>query len=161
MVISLSGDIDNNMLIALIKAIGELKENDKLTIYFTCPEGGFTDVTRAVINLINNNKDRVDIVFYGELFSSGMVLFLYVECKILLLEDTRGMYHFGWQEMSINETGKPSGEYDIFSMKEMKKSKIRIIEFLSKTKMSDKEIASIKQGKDVYFSYERMLELVK
>jgi hypothetical protein len=70
------------------------------------------------------------------------------------------MYHFSWQEMGISENGKPSTQYDSFSMKEMKKSKDISINFLKTTKLTEKEISLVKRGKDVYFSHERMLELI-
>lgn len=160
MIIQLSGDADYSMLEKVIVALNGLTKEDNLHIYFTCPMGGLSDVNVALIDFINKNKDRIGMTFYGELFSSGMVVFLSVQCQKSILKDTRGMYHFAWQEMTINETGKPSGEYDIFSMKEMRRSKERTIEFLKTTKLTDKEINTIKRGKDVYFSYDRMLELI-
>ncbi len=45
-------------------------------------------------------------------------------------------------------------------MKEMKKSKDISINFLKTTKLSEIEISKIKKGKDVYFSYDRMLEII-
>lgn len=159
MVLHLSGDVNYEMFNSLVKAVNELKDVN-LEIYFTCPDGGSSDVNEAILDFINKNKSIIKMTFYGELFSSGMYIFLGVECSKIILPFTRGMYHFGWQEMNISETGKPSTEYDVFSMKEMKKSKNISIEFLKRTKLSEKEINSIKKGKDVYFSYERMLEII-
>jgi len=160
MILHLSGDVNYEMFDELVKAFNSLTVGDYLHIYFTCPEGGSADVSEAIIDFINKNKDRISMTFYGELFSSGMVIFLAVECNKKILPCTRGMYHFSWQEMGISENGKPSTEYDNFSMKEMKKSKEISIAFLKRTKLSDKEITTIKRGKDVYFSYDRMLELI-
>lgn len=159
MILHLSGEINYKMFDDLIKAGNLLKPEEILQIYFTCSEGGFSDVAIAMVDYINRDS-KIEIAFYGELFSAGMVIFLAVNCNKIVLKDTRGMYHFSWQEMNISETGKPSSECDIFSMKEMKKSKERSIAFLKKTKLSEYEIAKIKRGKDVYFSYERMLELI-
>lgn len=89
-----------------------------------------------------------------------MVMFLKTECPKTLLPDTRGMYHFSWQTVNIAEGGKPTDPYDIFSLKEMKESKKRSVEYLSSTKLNDKEIKLIKQGKDVYFTYTRLQELI-
>ncbi len=160
MIVHLSGDVDYSMLDKLVKEFNCLTKADNLHIYFTCPQGGLTDVGIAMIDFINKNSDYIGMSFYGELFSAGMSVFLAVTCSKKVLPDTRGMYHFSWQEMSINEAGKPSGEYDIFSMKEMKKAKDKTIEFLKNTKLNDKEISLIKKGKDVYFSHERMKELI-
>lgn len=160
MILHLSGEVDYEMFNNLVKGFNSLIKDDNLHIYFTSPIGGNADVSEAIVDFINKNKLHIGMTFYGELFSSGMVIFLATECQKAILPFTRGMYHFSWQEMSISETGKPSTEYDIFSMKEMRKSKDKSIAFLKKTKLSEKEIASIRKGKDVYFSHERMIELI-
>lgn len=144
----------------LVKAFNSLTKEDALHIYFTCPEGGLADVSEAIIDFINKNKDNIGITFYGELFSAGMVVFLSVQCQKWILKDTRGMYHFAWQEMNISETGKPSSVYDQFSLREMKNSRDKHIQFLRTTKLTDKEISIIRKGKDLYFPYDRMLELL-
>lgn len=159
MILHLSGELDYKMFDALVKAINESKE-EILDIYFTCPEGGIADVTQAIVDVINKYKTRINMIFYGENFSAGMYVLLKTECSKKLLPDTRGMYHFSWQIMSITEGGLPSGEYDIFSMKEMKKAKQRSIEFLQTTKFNEKEINLIKRGRDLYISHERLLELI-
>lgn len=159
MVINLAGGVDYEMLNALIKAFNDLKEFNILDIYFTSM-GGQVDAAEAIIAIINDRKEDCTITFYGEVFSSGMQIFLKTECKKKLLPDTTGMYHYSWQEMIISEGGKPSGSYDVFAMKEMKKAKSRTIEYLKTTKLTDKEVNAIKAGKDVYFSYDRMQELI-
>lgn len=160
MIVHLSGDVDYEMFDNLVKGFNSLTKDDKFHIYFTCPNGGNADVNEAIIDFINKNKEYIGMTFYGELFSSGMVIFLSVQCQKSILPFTRGMYHFAWQEMGISENGKPSTQYDNFSMKEMKKSKDISLAFLKNTKLSEKEIATIKRGKDVYFSHERMLQLI-
>ncbi len=160
MILHLSGDVDYEMLDKLVKSFNNLTTTDKLHIYFSCPQGGLSDVSTAIVDFINKNKDYIGMTFYGELFSAGMVIFLSVQCEKKILPDTRGMYHLGWQEMSISDTGKPTSQYDLFSMREMKKSKEKTVTFLKTTKLSEKEINSIKRGKDVYFSHERMLEII-
>lgn len=160
MILHLAGEVDYNMMDTLIKAFTSLTMGDSLHIYFTCPEGGLSDVAVALIDFINKNKEVIGITFYGELFSCGMVIFLSTQCDKWVLNDTRGMYHFAWQEMNISEGGKPSSAYDIFSMSEMKKCKEKTIDFLKTTKLNEKEISNIKKGRDTYFTHVRMLELL-
>lgn len=160
MILHLCGEVDYKMFDSLVFALNNLKTDDNLAIYFSSPEGGSSDVAEAIIDLINKNKEYVGLVFYGENFSAGMCVLLRAECKKYLLPDTKGMYHFAWQEMIISEGGKPSDGYDIFSLKEMKKSKLRSIEYLKTTKLSPKEINDINKGKDVYFSFDRLLEII-
>lgn len=160
MVIHLCEDVEDKMVGDLIKAGSDLKNDETLTIYFTCPKGGWTDSGEAIIHFINTNSHLITIIFYGEIFSTGMHIFLKTKCKKIILPDTRGMFHFSWQQMSINEGGKPSNDYDIFSLSEIKKSKQQSIDFLKTTKITPKELSSIKRGKDLFFTYERMLELL-
>ena len=157
MIINLSGDVDYEMFEKLIKAIEQGKELD---IYFTASTGGQTDAAEAIIDLVNKNLERIHIIFYGEVFSAGMMIFLKTKCKKSILPDTTGMYHYSWQQVAISEGGKPSDSYDIFTMKEMKKSKLRTLEYLKTTKLTEKEIKQVKSSKDLYISYERMLELI-
>lgn len=160
MILHLSGEVNYEMFNTIVKSFNSLKEDDRLYIYFSSPEGGMLDVAEALIDFVNRNQELIDILFYGENFSSGMYIFLKTECHKTILKDTRGMFHFAWQDMSISEGGKPSADYDIFSLKEMKKAKEQTINYLRTTKLSDKEINGIKKGKDIYFSHDRMKELL-
>lgn len=160
MVLHLYNEVDHNLLGILVNALNLLKSEEILTIYFTCPSGGYTDVGEAIIDLININKDKINLILYGEIFSTGMLIFLKTKCSKKLLPDTRGMYHFSWQGINMNEAGKPITSYDEFSLIEMKKSKIRSLEFIKSFSFNEKEKKAIKQGQDVYLSYDRMKELL-
>lgn len=159
MYFNINNSIDESTLNILINQINNLKDGI-LTIYFTCPNGGLTDTGEALIHLINTNKDRITIIFYGELFSMGMNIFLRTSCSKVVLPDTRGMYHYTWQDIAINESGKPLGEYEKFSLSELKKAKKRSLETIDNLPLTEKESKAMKSGKDVYFSYERMKELI-
>jgi len=160
MILHLSGEVNYAMVNDLVKAINLLPKENILHIYFTSPEGGNVDVSLALLDIIELHKERIFMHFYGEIFSSGMVIFLKASCTKNLLPDTKGMYHFSWQELMIAEGGKPTDRYDIFSLKEMKEAKNRTMEYLATTKLNSKELRLIKQGKDVYFSYTRLKELI-
>jgi ATP-dependent protease ClpP protease subunit len=160
MIISLSGEVNKDMLEDLVDAYSDRKkEDEKLVAYFTS-EGGDMDAMEAMIDFVNNHKDLVELVFYGEVFSAGMAFFLESSCPKRILPETRGMFHFCMQELTITEGGRPSAGYDAFSAKEMKKAKLRTMESIKGKGLTDKEIREINKGKDVYFSYERMLELL-
>lgn len=159
MILHLSEEVNYAMIDNLAKSINSLTKEDILHIYFTST-GGSPDVSEAFIKIVNLHKESIVIHFYGEIFSAAMIIFMKCDCKKEVLPDTRGMYHFSWQQLTIAEGGKPTDTYDIFSLSEMKKSKLRTIEYLSTTKLTAKEITSIKKGKDVYFSYSRMIELI-
>ena len=160
MIINLSGEVNYEMFNQLIKAVSELRKEDNLHIYFTTGSGGQTDVAEGITDLVNKNKEYIGITFYGEVFSAGMVVFLKTTCQKYILPDTTGMYHYAWQQIAISEGGRATDPYGIFAMKEMKKAKIRTLEYLKTTKLIEKEIKLIKSGGDLYISYQRMLELL-
>lgn len=156
MILNLSGEMNNEMFNTLV---GGLNDADGYLSIYLSSTGGETDIALAMVDLINRYAKAIDITFYGEVYSAGMFVFLKVNCKKNLLEDARGMFHFAYQDITINEGGKPSDPEDIFLMKEMKKVRARTLDYLKSTKLNEKEFNSIKKGNDVFFSYERMLEL--
>lgn len=159
MILHLSGEVGYKMFDKLVKALNELSINDNLAIYFTS-EGGLTDSAEAIVDLVNTNSERIGIKFYGEIFSAGMCIFLRTKCQKWCLPDARGMYHFSWQDITINEGGKPMNDYDKFCMSEMRKAKEKTLELLKDTNLTPLEHKKIMQGKDVYFSNDRMLQLI-
>lgn len=154
--INLSGEINYAMLETLLKAF----KGEHLHIYFSSPEGGLMDVAEAIIDFINTYKDKIEITFYGENFSAGMHIFLRTECKKKVVPSTTGMYHYSWKEITMSQKGVLVNEYDKFSFKEMKISKENDLAFLRTTKLSEKEINGIIKGKDVYFSFNRMKDII-
>lgn len=158
MIVTIEGNVGPKMLSKITNALSDITKGDNLVLYFSS-EGGCADTSTAIVDVINKNKDIVSLIFYGQLFSAGMQIFLFTECYKEILEGTRGMYHFAWQSMMISEHGRPTSDYDLFSMREMKETKDENINKL-KNKLTAKEIQSISKGKDVYFSYKRMKELL-
>jgi len=160
MTLHLSGEIDYKMFDTLIESFNNLLEEDILHIYFTS-EGGLTLVKDAILDFINNNKDRIKITFYGEIFSGAMDIFLKASCEKNVLKHTRGMIHFSYQSVEVNESGNPYTPYGIFSVRELKNYHIETLKFLKSIKLTEKELSLIKEGKDVYFSHKRLLGLIK
>lgn len=160
MTINISGEVEYEMLDNLIKAFNLLKKGEKLEIYFSSPEGGLCSVAEAIIDFVNINKERIKIAFYGYNFSSGMHIMLRTECNKKLLPNTNGMYHLAWQPMDISEGGNPTDAYGKFALKEMKDSKARTMTYLKTTKLSDIEVNKIKKGQEVYFTYDRLQEII-
>jgi len=160
MTVNISGKVEFEMLSDLLKAFNSTPKEETLHIYFCSPDGGDTDVAEAIINFINKNKDRIEITFYGANYSSGMVIFLKTQCVKYILPDTRGMYHFCYQQLDISEGGHPSSAHGKFSIQEMKNAKTITINYLKTLSLTKKEMRDISNGKDVYFSYSRMKDLI-
>lgn len=159
MTINISGEVNDSMVNRLIDSFNQLKD-DSLTIYFTCGEGGYTDYGEAVIHFINSNANKIRMIFYGENYSCGMIIFLRVKCEKSVLPDTVGMFHLPYLNVSVSMGGIAREAQDKFHVRESVKAAKPIIDLLKKTGLKKKEITKIEQGKDVYFSYNRMSELV-
>lgn len=158
MTINLSGEVESKMLDTLVNAITNAKTK-LVKVYISSP-GGETGTAEAIIDLINLHKDKIEVIFYGEVFSAGMIILLALKCPKRILKNTIGMYHFAWQSLDIAEGGKPTDAYSVFSIKELRKAKAQVLAYLKTTPLTDKEIRLIKNGKDAYFSYDRMLEII-
>ena len=53
-----------------------------------------------------------------------------------------------------------NNKYDEFAIKELTTSKKDSLEFLKNKKLTEKEIKDISKGNDVFFTYNRLLELI-
>lgn len=161
MILTISGEINNDSLERLVKSYNDLKDKEILEIYLNS-EGGDPDFGVAMLDIINENPDRIHLVGYGKLFSAGFDLFLRARCTKDLLRGTLGMAHITSVEMADLEINKQADTEQVKAYKgwmiKDKKEKLDIYERLG---FSKKELASVKKGNDVYFHFERLLELLK
>jgi len=161
MVLTLNGEINHNMLNRLANYVNlAQKDNVKLNIYLDS-SGGEVSVYSAMADIINNNYENIHLVGYGQLMSAAFYLFFDVKCTKELLPFTTGMTHYSSVDVTINTTGSPvkNGADDLI-VKEMKISKTDLVSFHKDIGLNSKEIKQFTQGKDVYFSYKRMKELL-
>lgn len=160
MTININEDITKETVDKITQAINELQPNDKLFIYFSS-EGGDVNSAEAIIHMINNNADIIEVVGYGELLSCGFDIFFKVICYKMLLPNTVGMCHQSNVKININESTKPYEERGVADKAWLKLQKDQTIKFCNSLGMTDKEITAIKKGKDVYFQYKRMQDFLK
>ena len=161
MILNLSGEIVEESVEKLIGGVNGLynRNGEKLFIYFTS-EGGSVSVTSAMIDIINQNVDLIELVGYGELFSAGFNLFFKSKCNKILLSNSIGMCHISYMNVEINENLKLADPYGLALKKSFKKEKLITEAFCKSLGMTSKEMNSVLKGKDAYFDYSRMLELM-
>ncbi len=160
MIIDINEDITKEVTNKIIIALNSLKKGEKLFIYLSS-DGGSVEVAEAIIDIVNNNSDIIEIVGYGQLISAAFNLFFRVQCYKTLLHGTFGMCHSSYTSININESGNPNTMEDSISKKFIKVQRDYTISFCRNLGMTDKEINAIKRGKDVYFQYDRMQELLR
>lgn len=155
---SISGMIGSESLEKLIKCYNELKEKEVLEIYLNS-EGGDPNFAVAIIDIINENKDYIEIIAHGDMMSAAFDIFFRSECTRYILKGTIGMVHLSRIEgVEINGGSNVELSTNKKWMTNDKKERLNIYESIGLTKT---ELAKIKKGSDVYLHYERLIELLQ
>ena len=159
MIVSLDGDVEINMFNKLIDSYNE-NTDDQLHIYLNS-RGGDVSIGFAIIDFINERKDNIEIIGYGELLSMVFHIFFETTCKKRLIRNTIGMTHLSSCSYNLNSNKNMIDSSDKIYYANMKESDEEAFPFLENLSLNKNELKSIKNGKDVYFNYKRMQELLK
>lgn len=160
MILNINEAISKDTVDKLSITLSNLKQNEKLFLYFSS-EGGEVNSAEAIIHIINNNIDLIELVGYGDIMSSGFEIFFRSKCYRILLPNCLGMYHQGSIKIDVNEGSNPYQTRDKADKEWMRSQMEQTLKLCNSLKMNEKEITSIKRGKDVYFQYNRMLDFLK
>jgi ATP-dependent protease ClpP protease subunit len=140
----------------LIEVYNNATKKDEIIIYLNSPGGDYNSM-EAILDLINTNSSITTLIGYGCLFSSAFELFFSVTCKKRLLGGCNGMYHQSVIDITVNEQWKTEFQSDKSKKLYMTGyMRSKTLETCNRLKMSDIEIKSIKNGKDLYFDPIRM-----
>ena len=152
-------DFDSELLTKVTEAVNS--DSERITMYI-CSDGGWVCVCQVLLNIINGNKERFKLIGFESLSSAGFEFFVKAECEKELLPYTLGMIHQPTRTMSLNNTLKPVGEGDKASYERVKKYTIPEDEiFIKRLGLKPKELREYKKGNDVYFQYDRFLEVAE
>lgn len=156
----INGDIDDTVVNTFFNDFNKVPPKEKIVIYISSI-GGFDHQSITIIDLINNNKNRIELVASGFIYSAAFNIFFFSKCKRRLLPETVGMAHFAKQSFEIDETGKPLGEYGRFMVKDFKRTKLITLDKLKQIGLNTKELNDIRKSKECYLSYDRLKELLE
>ncbi len=160
MTLLLNKDVGDEMLSDLINALNSLQGDDYLTVYL-CTDGGSAIHSYAITDLIEENKDRIELVAFGDIASAGFEIFFKARCSRRIVAGTYGMYHVTRMSISMDVDQRPLNEGDRQVVAWGKNfAKTQALAFCSTLPFTQKEAAKFKQGKDVHFSYERLLNFL-
>lgn len=153
--------IDQSFNKELIEKLTEaLNSTDKnITIYLKS-SGGSVSVMECVLDIVNTNKDRIELVGFGSLESAAFLFFFLAECKKRILPNTIGHTHQQRLNIDVNEKLKPYYLADEAEMERGKSIKKDLDIFNKQIGLNKKELAKYKRGEDAYFQYDRFLELI-
>jgi len=152
-----SGQINSGSVTKLIEWIGENKSG---TIYF-CSEGGTDQGAIPLIHALNQRSRDFKLVGHDEIASNGFVVFFSFQGHKEILAGTTGHMHLGFRSVLMNSRGKYKDESEEFYHENLKEQTPNEYSWVREIGLSQNEFKKYKSGKDVYFTYERMLELLK
>lgn len=151
--------IENNLLTRLVDAVNST--NDRIYVYISS-NGGKTAIMQCIIDLINRYSDQFYLIGYDYLASAAFNLFITVKCEKTILPRTIGMYHLGRTEIDIDDRGRPFYLVDTYVKERCIKYDYPMdLEFIKKCGFTKTETTNFKKNSDVYFQYDRFLEIIE
>lgn len=161
-VISLNGFGDSEFLDNFVKAWNDAeKTTQKRKDIFLSSPGGHVDVFMTIQEMINSCPSKCSVTAVGEIHSAAFELFFSVTCERKILPFTFGMYHFGYDEILIDEKGKAKEDYGKAKLENLKLMQKHTFSFCKQVGMSAAEVKKIRDGKDVYFQCSRLNHFLK
>lgn len=123
--------------------------------------GGLIDVADIILEILAGANVGVTLMALGSIYSAAFELFFRADCDKIIHPHTLGMFHFGFDDISMDENGKAKGEEAAARMNLLKLMKPKTLELCELLGMTTGEIRKIKSGKDVYFQPNRLHEFLK
>jgi len=149
----LEGECVMELLDSLDKFIYDI-EYDKVKIYLNSP-GGDLCYMNMLLDYVNHNKEKIDLVINGEVSSSVAHLCMVYQGRVSVLYGSCMMAHLPAHPGSrgINEKGTLNNFYhkDLESCKD---DWLIVYNGL----LTDKEITKMSKGYDVYIGYLRLVD---
>jgi ATP-dependent protease ClpP protease subunit len=149
------------MFTDLCRAVDDcIQKETSLRIYLNSP-GGDVNSMIAIIDLINECQDAIELIGYGNLSSAAFNIFFAAKCKKQLLPYTDGMAHLPSSSLRVDARGKVIGDdYMLAGLKSVKDLKNLFFKLFKELSFTPEELKLINDGKDVYFTHKQMLELL-
>lgn len=147
--------IDKEMYSKFLEFANANGEEEWTIILYTV--GGFNVIAKNILFIINNRVAATTLIC-NEAYSAGFSLFYEAKCKKVMCHNSKGMTHLAAAEMFMQSNGKPSYSEDECIVKNWKQSKKKDKEWV-KIFLTKKEYKNYKNGKDVYFNFNRMKEI--
>jgi len=159
MVHKISTRFDDEMLSYFINACNDLIVDDVMTIYLKSV-GGDTWVMQVILDIINNHPTKFFLIAVDEISSCAFELFMRAHCDKEILFACTGMYH---QTFFHGVNLRMDNSNDL-TIAEKDYQKIRLEEahqFCENIGFTKKELKDFLLGKDVLFTYHRMLKFLE
>ncbi len=151
-------DIDNKLTNQLIEKLNEVNlansqgMDEKLIWYFST-EGGDIASAREIIDIINTNKDVIELVASDVIASSGFFIFFKSTCKRRILPYTIGVHHSAVSTINIRVGNLPKNEYDVLTKSKNSQINADLYNLGMNLGLDHIQCKTFKKGKDVIIEY--------
>jgi len=160
MIYKITDMITNEVLSDFIDAVNQMDSNgESMTIYINSG-GGDYEAMEAMLDIINSNHTKYEIVGFGCLSSSAFELFFRAACQKDLIGGCRGMFHQAQATVQLGENGNSNFTNHVREYLEGYLTDVSI-NLCKDLKFTPNEIKKFKAGNDMYFSVDRMKEFLK
>ena len=153
--------VEREMADKFVEFFNAVPPQEEKVIYFSTV-GGDLKYRDIIIDLINRNSENLTLVAVDYIASAGFTIFIEAKCKKELTDLTQGMFHMSKSEVYLDENYSVSSsryESKLFS-KHIDTLKSKSLKTINELQFTKKERKRALAGKDVVFSYERMLEFI-
>lgn len=140
--------------------ISFVNENDGPATLYLDSNGGEFPTAQIIKDVINLEPERFTLIAVNAIRSSAFFLFFSVRCKRIILDDTTGLHHLMGRAARVMSNGVHSDDIERMEFKMLKAGHETEVEFCRTIGFTEKELNTFKAGKDVFFSYQRMIELL-
>lgn len=158
-ILYISGEICQETVDKFLTQFNKIPFDQPITVYINSI-GGDVQNGQVLLHILDTHADRITLVACGEISSMAFNIFFFAKCKKELAEDTLGMAHLMYATIEINEGGSAISEGNKFLLDEMKAYKPRTIDRFKSLGFNQKELSKLRANKDVYFSYQRLKQLL-
>jgi len=152
-------NIDYDSSNELLKFLNENTETD-ITIYLAC-NGGSIGSAFSLKDAIEKHG-KITLVAYICIGSAAFSLFYTVDCKKEILPFTRGMWHLGQWDISMDCRGKAYHTEDEFIRNDIQTRDKEYIQYICDlVGMKKKDIKTVMEAEEAWFNAEQLQEFLK
>jgi len=147
-------EIASKDVIDLISILDK-EEDDYIDLYF-CSPGGCSSAAIMLIDYLNQHYESIILVPHFQIASAAFLVVMRTRCKKRFLPDVFGMIHLIGLEIDTRDMMDKASQ-DSFQHELLIKENKELLNEL-KDVLTEQELKSVENGKDVYLDYDRMLK---
>lgn len=159
MILRIDGEVGEEMIDQLIQAHNECPQEEGIQLYFTST-GGSLFAMETIVDIINESEKIEIVKAYGELYSGGFFIPMFITKPVEFLEQSVGMIHTAWFPNAPIYSNRTIHKHAEECYEKMFEGSQKLTDTIEKMKILNKvELKRFKNNEDVYLSVERLREM--